>query len=141
MVRLLILCSSVLIPVIFGAPTVHLQNEYYESASVPSTPDKNTVSLDNRGSFDHAQQIPEKPHIVEPTWITVTMPPVYLPSGHSAQSGQPPIMQPYYTYIPVPPVNQPWSGPWPMYHPPMPVLPPLPSNHLCNQPSNPYRVT
>ncbi|XP_058121213.1 uncharacterized protein LOC131285036 [Anopheles ziemanni] len=139
MVRLLILCSFVLIPVVFGAPTVHLQNEFYESATVPSTPDKNAVALDNRGSFNQIHRIPEKPHIVEPTWITVTMPPS-LP-GQFGHSGQPPIMQPYYTYIPVPPLNQPWSGPWPTYHPPMPVLPPLPSNQLCNQPSNAYRVT
>uniref|UniRef100_A0A182IWB6 Uncharacterized protein n=1 Tax=Anopheles atroparvus TaxID=41427 RepID=A0A182IWB6_ANOAO len=133
---------SVLLPAVFGAPTVHLQDAYHESATVANIPNSNAVQLGAR--FAEAQPAATgKPHIVEPTWITVTgPPPVYTPPGNPGQL--PHVMQPYYTYVPVPPENQPWPWPaqWPSYYPGMPVLPhPAGPSQLCQQPSNPYRVT
>uniref|UniRef100_A0A182K473 VM domain-containing protein n=1 Tax=Anopheles christyi TaxID=43041 RepID=A0A182K473_9DIPT len=114
---------------ILAAPTVHLQDHFLET----------TAEYDSVPSVTQAPQLQPRAHVVEPTWITVTMPPVsYNPSGTDPK---PHVMPPYISYVPIAPHQQPMVGPWPQYYPNLPVLPyPYPSNHLCNQPMGSYRV-
>ncbi|XP_052901434.1 uncharacterized protein LOC128308210 [Anopheles moucheti] len=124
MFRLCVILAGVLLPVsVLCAPTVHLQDYVPES-----TPDYNSIQSETEQPRPIA-----KPHVVEPTWITVTVPPTY-PKPH--------VMPPFTSYVVVPPVHQPMGGPWPMYYPNMPVLPyQYPTNHMCQQQMSPYPVT
>lgn len=131
--------------VVLSAPTVHLQQSgSHEASAVPgSVPNQPAGYYGSGGAYanDPASAAAQKPHIVEPTWITVTMPPlVYNPSDNSVQ---PPVMQPYFTYVPIQQqMSQPWTAPW--HQPPYPnmgVQPAAPlGNPLCNQQPNAYRA-
>ncbi|XP_049279476.1 uncharacterized protein LOC125761923 [Anopheles funestus] len=144
MFRLCIILTAVLLPIaVLGAPTVHLQDYARETSTAD---DYNAAQPDSESSQSNV-----KPQVVEPTWITVTMPPTsYTPTGTDPK---PHTMQPYTSYVVVPPVQQPMAGSWPSYYPNMPVLPygypyphpypypqPYSHNHLCNQQTSPYRV-
>uniref|UniRef100_A0A182NRI7 VM domain-containing protein n=1 Tax=Anopheles dirus TaxID=7168 RepID=A0A182NRI7_9DIPT len=125
-----VLLVGVILPAsVLSAPTVHFEDQFVDISD--------SARYDSDRLATEATPLQPKPHIVEPTWITVTMPPLsYNPSVHAQQ---PPVMTPYVAYIPVPPQHQPLPMPWPSYYPNMPVLPPYPSNHLCNQrPQNSY---
>ncbi|EAA07694.2 AGAP002588-PA [Anopheles gambiae str. PEST] len=133
MSRLQVLLVGVLLPIAtLAAPTVHLQDYYPEAAT---TPGYDTVPS---GTQTPPLQQP-RAHVVEPTWITVTMPPVsYNPAGTDPK---PHVMEPYVRYVPVAPLQQPpLVGQWPMPYPSMPVLPyPYHGNQWCNQPMGSYR--
>ncbi|XP_053670598.1 uncharacterized protein LOC128720922 [Anopheles nili] len=126
---------AVLLPLaVLSAPTVHLQDGVHISSASGESSD-NDRSVTEPGTI-------MKPHIVEPTWITVTMPPLAYnqPVG---SINQPHVMPPYVGYFAVPPQYQPpVANSWPSYYPApnMVVLPPYPGNHLCNQPASSYRV-
>ncbi|XP_050072149.1 serine/threonine-protein kinase WNK2-like [Anopheles maculipalpis] len=133
MFQLNVLLVGIVLPFsVLSAPTVHLQDHFPDPTV---TEDYNAVP-----AVTEAPQLLGKPHVVEPTWITVTMPPQsYTPTGIEPK---PHVMPPYTTYIPVPPLQQPMPvAQWPLYYPNMPVLPyPYASNHLCNQQMSSYRV-
>uniref|UniRef100_A0A182NZV2 Secreted protein n=1 Tax=Anopheles epiroticus TaxID=199890 RepID=A0A182NZV2_9DIPT len=135
MFRLCRVLVGVLLPVaIIAAPTVHLQNHLPESGTADAYGGGQSVT--------ETPQFQTRPHVVEPTWITVTVPPEsYNPSR--TVNPQYHAMPQYVTYMPFPPVHQqPMMGQWPSYYPSMPVMPyQYPSNHLCNQPTGSYRVT
>ncbi|XP_053667477.1 uncharacterized protein LOC128717829 [Anopheles marshallii] len=131
MFRLCVILAGVLLPAsVLCAPTVHLQDYVPES---PTTPDYNSIQ-----SVDEQPRIGTKPHVMEPTWITVTVPPI----SYGPTDPKPHAMPPYTSYVVVPPLHQPMGGQWPLYYPNMPVLPyQYPINHMCQQQMSPYRAT
>uniref|UniRef100_A0A182Y6H5 Uncharacterized protein n=1 Tax=Anopheles stephensi TaxID=30069 RepID=A0A182Y6H5_ANOST len=124
MFHLSVLLAGILFPgLVLSAPTVHLQDHFPDPTG---TEDYNAVP-----AITETPQLQGAPHVVEPTWITVTMlPPSYTPTGPELK---PNVMPPYTAYVAVPPLQQPMPAPWPLYYPHMPVLPyPYANNHLCN---------
>uniref|UniRef100_A0A182MDL6 Uncharacterized protein n=1 Tax=Anopheles culicifacies TaxID=139723 RepID=A0A182MDL6_9DIPT len=112
------------------------QNNHYSASS-------NADEYRTAPSVTESPKHGTKPHIVDPVWITVTVPPPsYTPTRTDPK---PHVMPPYISYVPVPQLPQPMGGQFPMYYPNMPYYPimpyPYPNNHLCNQQTSSHSVT
>ncbi|XP_058060295.1 uncharacterized protein LOC131210977 [Anopheles bellator] len=128
-----VLLVVVMVPLVIGAPTVHLPDLWYDRNSPPDGENPS-------GTVPGSATSTGRPHSVEPTWITVTMNPAearYDPPGGSIL--KPMTAMPYVAYVPVPPVQhyRHATPGWPGYFPGPPVLPPpYPYHHLCGQHAN-----